>query len=132
MTCLMLAGCLCVCRGPRVAWNTQVAHILATCSANGSTIIWDLRQKKPWCELRDAQRCAVTDIAWNPDEGQNIVTASGNDDNPVSSSGQGRKRQSTGIGREAMDGSQSRRDERRRTEACVCLITHVRVGVPGG
>lgn len=66
-----------------VAWNTQVPHILASCSANGSTIIWDLRQKKPWCELRDAQRGSVTDIAWNPDEGQNIVTASGNDDNPV-------------------------------------------------
>jgi protein transport protein SEC31 len=69
-----------------VAWNTQVPHILASCSANGSTIIWDLRQKKPWCELRDAQRGSVTDIAWNPDEGQNIVTASGNDDNPVRAS----------------------------------------------
>lgn len=75
-SCVYVSSC-------SVAWNTQVPHILASCSANGSTIIWDLRQKKPWCELRDAQRGSVTDIAWNPDEGQNIVTASGNDDNPV-------------------------------------------------
>jgi protein transport protein SEC31 len=32
----------------RVAWNTQVAHILASASQNGSTIIWDLRQKRAW------------------------------------------------------------------------------------
>ena len=32
----------------RVAWNTQVAHIVASSSQNGSCIVWDLRQKKPW------------------------------------------------------------------------------------
>jgi WD40 repeat protein len=37
----------------KVAWNTQVAHILASAAQNGSTFIWDLRQKKAWCELRD-------------------------------------------------------------------------------
>jgi WD40 repeat protein len=37
----------------KVAWNTQVVHILASAAQNGSTIIWDLRQKKAWCELRD-------------------------------------------------------------------------------
>ena len=35
----------------RVAWNSQVSHILATASQSGATIVWDLRQKKPWCEL---------------------------------------------------------------------------------
>lgn len=33
----------------KVAWNTQVAHILASASQNGSCIVWDLRQKKAWC-----------------------------------------------------------------------------------
>ena len=37
-----------------MAWNSQVSHILATASQSGATIVWDLRQKKPWCELRDA------------------------------------------------------------------------------
>jgi protein transport protein SEC31 len=65
-----------------VAWNSQVPHILATCSANGSTIVWDLRQKKPWCELRDPARGLVSDIAWNPEKGLEMLTASGDDNNP--------------------------------------------------
>ena len=32
----------------KVAWNTQVAHILASASQNGSCFIWDLRQKRAW------------------------------------------------------------------------------------
>jgi WD40 repeat protein len=32
----------------KVAWNSQVAHILASSSQNGSCIVWDLRQKKAW------------------------------------------------------------------------------------
>jgi len=67
----------------KVAWNTQVPHILASASMNGSTHIWDLRQKKSWCELRDAKKCPVTDLCWNPTEGLQIVTASGDDANPV-------------------------------------------------
>jgi protein transport protein SEC31 len=66
-----------------VAWNPQVPHILATCAGNGSTIVWDLRQKKPYCEMRDPAKGPVADIAWNPDEGLHIVTASGDDNNPV-------------------------------------------------
>ena len=68
----------------RVAWNSQVSHILATASQNGSTIVWDLRQKKPWCELRDASfRSPVSAVAWNPAEGLHLATASGDDANPV-------------------------------------------------
>lgn len=67
----------------KVAWNTQVAHILASSSINGTTIIWDLRQKKAWCELRDPNGGSVSDISWNPDQGLNIITASGDDRNPV-------------------------------------------------
>jgi protein transport protein SEC31 len=32
----------------KVAWNTQVAHILASAAQNGTCFIWDLRQKKAW------------------------------------------------------------------------------------
>ena len=32
----------------KVAWNSQVAHILASSALNGSCFIWDLRQKKAW------------------------------------------------------------------------------------
>lgn len=67
----------------KVAWNTQVIHILASASQNGSCIVWDLRQKKAWCELRDPTACSVSDICWNPDQGLHLVTASGDDKNPV-------------------------------------------------
>ncbi len=63
----LMCVCECTCW---VAMQCGVEHAggphPGECSANGSTIIWDLRQKKPWCELRDAQRGSVTDIAWNP------------------------------------------------------------------
>jgi protein transport protein SEC31 len=32
----------------KVAWNTEVAHIIASASQNGSCFIWDLKQKKAW------------------------------------------------------------------------------------
>lgn len=32
----------------QVAWNTQVAHILASSAQNGSCYVWDLRQKRSW------------------------------------------------------------------------------------
>ncbi|CAM9298792.1 unnamed protein product, partial [Ectocarpus fasciculatus] len=67
----------------KVAWNSQVSHIMATAAQNGSCIVWDLKQKKPWCELRDPNRAPITDVAWNPDQGQHLVTASGDDNNPV-------------------------------------------------
>ncbi|RYG68084.1 hypothetical protein EON64_05940, partial [archaeon] len=67
----------------RVAWNSQVVHILASAAQNGSTYIWDLRQKRAWCELRDPANGVVADIAWNPDQGLHIVTASGDDRHPV-------------------------------------------------
>lgn len=35
----------------KVAWNSQVAHIVATSAQNGSCIVWDLRQKKAWFVL---------------------------------------------------------------------------------
>lgn len=60
-----------------------MVHILASAAQNGSTIIWDLRQKKAWYELRDPAGGCVSDVAWNPNQGLHLVTSSGDDKNPV-------------------------------------------------
>ena len=60
----------------QVAWNSQVSHILASSSTNGTVVVWDLRQKKPWCEMRVESNCPVSDIAWNPTQGLHMMTAS--------------------------------------------------------
>ena len=60
----------------RVSWNSQVSHILASSSANGTVVVWDIRQKKPWCELRVEANCPVSDMAWNPTQGLHMMTAS--------------------------------------------------------
>ena len=60
----------------QLSWNTQVSHILASSSANGAVVVWDLRQKKPWCELRVESNCPVADIAWNPTQGLHMMTGS--------------------------------------------------------
>ncbi|ETV97980.1 hypothetical protein H310_09285 [Aphanomyces invadans] len=66
-----------------LAWNTQVAHILASGSQNGSTVVWDMKSKKPFCELKDMSRSPVSCVAWNPNEGLHIITASSDDQRPV-------------------------------------------------
>ena len=32
----------------KVAWNTETAHVLATAATNGSTYVWDMKQRKAW------------------------------------------------------------------------------------
>ncbi|GAX19890.1 protein transport protein SEC31 [Fistulifera solaris] len=64
-----------------VAWNSQVAHIVATGSAEGTVTVWDLASGKPWCEI--ATGSAVADVHWNPTQGLYLVTASAEDRNPV-------------------------------------------------
>jgi hypothetical protein len=39
-----------------VNWNTSVAYILATATLNGNVVVWDLKESKPWCTLRDPYR----------------------------------------------------------------------------
>jgi len=65
----------------QIAWNTQVAHILASSSGSGIVTVWDLKQKKPWCELRCESNGGVSDIAWHPTEGLQLLTASAEDSN---------------------------------------------------
>lgn len=68
----------------QIAWNTQVPHIVAASSANGVVTVYDTKQRKEWCEIRgETNGMPVTDIAWNPTEGLHIITASGDDRNPV-------------------------------------------------
>eukprot|EP00732_Lithocolla_globosa_P000751 Lithocolla_globosa_v1_NODE_281_length_4678_cov_13.661043.p1 type:complete len:1073 gc:universal NODE_281_length_4678_cov_13.661043:1186-4404(+) len=66
-----------------VAWNRQVAHILATCSPNGCTVIWDLKNKREVTSLVNGagrQRC--TAVAWNPEVATQLITSSEDDLNP--------------------------------------------------
>lgn len=67
-----------------VAWNTQVAHIVASAAADGTVAVWDLKARKAWCELRaETAGLAVADLAWNPTQGLHLLTASADDRNPV-------------------------------------------------
>jgi protein transport protein SEC31 len=67
----------------QVAWNTQVAHIVASSAGDGTVAVWDLKSQKKWCELRDSAGQAVSDVAWNPTQGLHMLTASADDRNPV-------------------------------------------------
>ena len=67
-----------------LSWNTEVSHILAASNGNGMTTIWDLRENKPWCELRcESSGSAVSCIQWNPTQGMHLITSSTDDRNPV-------------------------------------------------
>lgn len=68
----------------QMAWNPEVAHIVASSAGNGIVTIWDLKQNKPWCELRcELSGASVSDLAWNPVNGMHLITASADDRNPV-------------------------------------------------
>lgn len=67
-----------------LAWNTQVAHIVASAAGDGTVAVWDLNTRKAWCELRcEASGQAVSDLCWNPSQGLHLLTASSDDRNPV-------------------------------------------------
>lgn len=67
-----------------LAWNTQVAHIVASAAGDGSVAVWDLNTRKAWCELRcETSGQAVADVCWNPSQGLHLLTASLDDRNPV-------------------------------------------------
>jgi protein transport protein SEC31 len=65
-----------------VAWNTQVAHIVASAASDGSVSIWDIKSRKAWCEIRAGDQ-AISDMAWNPTQGFHLLTALNDDRNPV-------------------------------------------------
>ena len=45
------------------AWNSQVAHILASSGSDGHVQVWDTKSRKVWCEIRATDNMGVlTDI----------------------------------------------------------------------
>lgn len=67
-----------------LAWNTQVAHILASAAADGTVTVWDINSRKAWCELRaETSGQPISSVAWNPTQGLQLLTATADDRNPV-------------------------------------------------
>ncbi|ORY64443.1 WD domain-containing protein [Pseudomassariella vexata] len=65
-----------------VAWNTKVAHILATGGSGGFVTVWDLKTKKASLTLNN-NRKAVSSIAWDPNNSTKLLTATPDDTTPV-------------------------------------------------
>jgi protein transport protein SEC31 len=65
-----------------LAWNTEVAHILASAASDGTVAIWDTQARKRWCELHCGNE-AVTAVNWNPTQGMQLLTASYDDRSPI-------------------------------------------------
>lgn len=67
-----------------LAWNKKVAHILATASNNGYTVVWDLKVRKEVMQLcMPGGRKSVSAIAWDPENPTHILTATDDDSTPV-------------------------------------------------
>lgn len=65
------------------AWNRTVAHILASCSNAGTTVLWDLKAKKEVISFKDPanrQRCSA--VVWNPDVATQLLVAYDDDRQP--------------------------------------------------
>ncbi|OTB05397.1 hypothetical protein M426DRAFT_319932 [Hypoxylon sp. CI-4A] len=65
-----------------VAWNTKVAHILATGGSGGFVTVWDLKTKKASLTLNN-NRKPVSSIAWDPNNSTKLLTATPDDATPV-------------------------------------------------
>lgn len=69
----------------QLAWNLEVAHILASCSGGPSALIWDLRACEAKFKCTDPSgKMDCQTIAWNPSgHGVQIAMCSANDAFPV-------------------------------------------------
>ena len=56
------------------SWNPKVGHIVCTSTASGRVVVWDIRQKTVWCELFDNNTNRVSQVAWNPHDGLQLLT----------------------------------------------------------
>lgn len=71
-----------------IAWNNNVAHILASGSSEG-TSIWDLKNRKEVLHLNfqsptgTSSRNLISSIAWHPDNSTTLITASSDENSPV-------------------------------------------------
>lgn len=47
---------------------------MCTSTASGRVVVWDIRQKTVWCELFDNNTNRVSQVAWNPHDGLQLLT----------------------------------------------------------
>jgi protein transport protein SEC31 len=67
-----------------LAWNRKVQHILASTSADGTTIVWDLKRQRPVISFTDPNlktRCSC--LVWNPEVATQLIVASDDDRCPT-------------------------------------------------
>jgi protein transport protein SEC31 len=60
-----------------VGWNKKVQHIMASTSSNGSSVVWDLKLKRPVISFSDPngrQRCSAL-VRPNPSDRARSVHA---------------------------------------------------------
>lgn len=65
------------------AWNRKVQHILCSCSNTGTTVVWDLKQKKEVISFQDpANRHRCSGVAWHPEVPTQLMVAYDDDRQP--------------------------------------------------
>ncbi|PRW34057.1 transport SEC31-like protein B isoform A [Chlorella sorokiniana] len=67
-----------------LAWNRKVQHILGTCTAAGTVVVWDLKKQRPVISFKDPsgrKRCSA--IQWNPEVATQLMVASDDDMSPA-------------------------------------------------
>lgn len=66
-----------------LAWNPKYGHILAACSSNGYSTVWDLRSKREVIQFSvPGIRCPLSGVSWNPDLPNQLITASEDNASP--------------------------------------------------
>ena len=64
--------------------GTQVEHILASTGVSGTSVVWDLRQKRPVISFTDpATKTSRSCLAWNPEVATQVMVASDDDSTPI-------------------------------------------------
>ncbi|CAE8705228.1 unnamed protein product [Polarella glacialis] len=65
------------------AWNRIVPHILCSCSNTGTTVVWDLKQKKEVISFQDpANRLRCSSVAWHPEVPTQLMVCYDDDRQP--------------------------------------------------
>mmetsp|Transcript_44420 Transcript_44420/g.128550 ORF Transcript_44420/g.128550 Transcript_44420/m.128550 type:complete len:1175 (+) Transcript_44420:84-3608(+) len=66
------------------AWNRKVQHILCSCSNTGTTVVWDLKQKKEVISFQDpANRQRISGVEWHPEVPTQLIVAYDDDRQPA-------------------------------------------------
>jgi protein transport protein SEC31 len=62
-------ACACPAAGPQpeithLAWNRKVQHILGTCTAAGTVVVWDLKKQRPVISFKDPSGWVGLGVEW--------------------------------------------------------------------